>query len=44
MEGFGRSQTGSIKLATTPPGWWAGVMTISELASGCAGRDSPRLG
>ena len=42
MEGFGRSQTGSIKWATTPPG--AGVMTSIELASGCAGRVSPRLG
>ena len=30
MEGFGRSQRGSIKRATTPPA--AGVMTLRELA------------
>ena len=41
MEGFGRSQTGSISLATTPV---CGGHDSCELASGCAGGVSPRLG
>ena len=42
MEGFGRSQTGSIKRATTPP--QGGGHEKVRLASGCAGRVSSRLG
>jgi hypothetical protein len=42
MEGCGRSQTGSIKRATTPHG--GGHDNQRAQRSGCAGRVSPGLG